>query len=133
MTLKDYCKSFLCHYMLFQICFNNTEFPVIRCTHYYDCKDNLYHWFSAMVPAQPELISIATCLKELQCQGWQVHFVYNAKSKIYLPGIASNVTDNQNELWKTVFKNHNCNPFQSSSGLSIRACFRIYCVIHTFF
>ena len=30
-----------------------------------------------MVPAQPESISIAKCLKELQCQGWQVHFVYN--------------------------------------------------------
>jgi len=56
----------------------STEFPVIRCTHYYDCKDKLCHRFSAMVPAQPEPISIATCLKELQCQGWQVHFVYNA-------------------------------------------------------
>ena len=30
-----------------------------------------------MVPAQPEPIGIAKCLKELQCQGWQVYFVYN--------------------------------------------------------
>ena len=124
MTLKDYCKSFLCHYMLFQICFNSTEFPVIRCTHYYDCKDKLCNRFSAMVPTQPEPVSIATCLKEQQCQGWQVHFVYNANyssliamkiykyivndkitalcQKIYLPSIASNVTDNKSELWKTV-------------------------------
>ena len=28
-----------------------TEFPVIRWTHYYDCKDNLCHRFSAMSPA----------------------------------------------------------------------------------
>lgn len=103
---------------------NSTEFPVIRCTHYYDCKDKLCRRFSATVPAQPEPISIATCLKELQCQGWQVHFVYNANyssliamkiqkylvndkiaalyQKIYLASIASNVTDNKSELWKTV-------------------------------
>ena len=134
---------------------NSTEFPVIRCTHYYGCKDKLRRRFSATVLAQPEPITIATCLKELQCRGWQVHFVYNANyssliamkiekylvydkiaalcEKIYLPSIAPNVTDNKNELWKTVFKNHNCNPFQSSSRLSIPACFRIYCVIHTFF
>ena len=31
-----------------------SEFPVIRCIHYYDCKDKLCHRFSAIVPAQPE-------------------------------------------------------------------------------
>lgn len=42
----------------------STEFPEIRCTHYHDCKDKLCHKFSAMFPAQPEPISIATCLKK---------------------------------------------------------------------
>ena len=36
-------------------------------------------------------------------------------------------------LGSQVFKNHNCNPFQSSSSLSIRASFCICCVIYTLY
>ena len=36
-------------------------------------------------------------------------------------------------LGQHVFKNHSCNPFQSSSSLSIRASFGICSVIYTFF
>ena len=68
---------------------------------------------------------LVTCLKEL-CHSWQVRFVYNANNssliatknenylvndkitalcqKIYVLSIASNITDNKNELWKTVTK-----------------------------
>ena len=35
-------------------------------------------------------------------------------------------------LDQQVFKNHNCNPFKSSSSFSIRPYFCIYCLIHSF-
>ena len=38
----------------------------------------------------------------------------------------------QNLLGKQVFKNHNCNPFQSSRNLSTCSSFYICCVIYTF-
>ena len=58
-----------------------------------------------------------------------------------LLSIISNITNNKNELWKTVgwtsFQKPHCNPFQSPSSLSMRVsfclsmlsipCFRVLC------
>ena len=64
---------------------------------------------------------------EITCL-WQNHsFVANK----CLLSITSNVTNKKSELWKTVrqtshgFRNHNCNPFQSLSSLSMRVSFCI--------
>ena len=51
---------------------------------------------------------------------------------IYLPSIISNITNNKNELWKSVgltgkfSKTSTCNPLQPSSNLSIRVSFCTY-------
>ena len=57
-------------------------------------------------------------------------FTASYQTMKYLPKALciSNVANNKNELWKTVLKNHNYNPFQSSSCLSIHASFCICCV-----
>ena len=56
---------------------------------------------------------------------------------ICLQSIWLNITNNRNELWKSVsltsYKKDNFNTFQSSSSLSILAFFCICCVIYTFF
>ena len=80
------------------------------------------------------------------CHGWLLHFVYNAsyasllamkleKSQLHakqicLPSILSNNTNNEdeaNKFSKTLIIS--CNPFKSSSSLSIRTAFSICCVI----
>ena len=84
------------------------------------------------------------------CHGWLLHFVYNASyvslfamkleksqrhaKQICLPSILSNNTnkeDEANKFSKTLIIS--CNPFKSSSSLSIRTAFCICCVIREFF
>ena len=60
------------------------------------------------------MTSSQLCIKQ-----WDIstkHYVYQTLQ-----------TTHENELWKTVLKNHNYNPFQSSSCLSIHASFCICC------
>ena len=69
------------------------------------------------------------------CHSCSVHFVnkpyyasFNWLSmKLEKLSIISNITNNKNELWKTVrwtsFQKPHCNPFQSPSSLSMRVSF----------
>ena len=81
------------------------------------------------------ILKNTNCASLFACKLQNPSFVSN---KLIFPRSISNVTNN-NWKWtlKTVslqgIKKHNINPFQSSSSLSIRAFFCIWCVIYTFF
>lgn len=55
------------------------------------------------------------------------------KSELPVDGCVSQALLLKKQCYADKLKHHNCNPFQSSSSLTIRASFCVYCFIYTSF
>jgi len=92
-----------------------------------------YHsWYLCQISLQIMLLPIQTW--EITCE-WQNYSFVSNKHACLLNNISNvTVTNNKNELWKTVrleqvFKDHNCNLFQSPPCLPIHSSFCICCAV----